>query len=72
MTGKDYIAVRRLVLWDRTVIAEIGETCERVPASRHGGTVADALERLIASGKIAPAPVVPKPARRRAAESEGA
>lgn len=52
--GKDYRALRRLTTFDGRVIAEIGDTCERVPAGKNGGTVGDALARLLASGKIAP------------------
>lgn len=49
MNGRDYIAVRRLSLRDDTTVADVGETCERVPVS--------SLPGLLASGKIVPAPV---------------
>lgn len=56
LNGKDFVAVVRLSdIEDRTV-ADVGQTCERVPAGKHGGTVSDALGKLLASGLIAPAP----------------
>ena len=55
LNGRDYIALRRLSHKDDATIADIGQTCERVPAAP-GGTVSEALARLLASGKIAPAP----------------
>jgi hypothetical protein len=59
LDGRDFIALYRLSdLADRTV-ADVGETCERVPASRHGGTVSDALRRLLEAGKIARRPAAP-------------
>ena len=57
--GRDYVALRRLSTRDNTTIAEVGQTCERVPAAP-GGTASEALARLLASGKIAPAPEKPK------------
>lgn len=48
MTGADYVAVRRLSDRANRTIAEVGETCERVPVS--------SLPGLLASGKIAPLP----------------
>ena len=57
--GKDFIALRRLSDADDHTIAEVGQTCERVPAAKSGGSISDALARLLASGKIAPAPVKP-------------
>lgn len=69
--GKDFVALRRLSLADNTTIAEVGETCEKVPAAP-GGTKSEALSRLLASGKIALKPS-PKPKRRSAdAETEDA
>lgn len=65
MNGRDYVALRRLSDAGGRIIAEVGETCERVPAPKGGGTKADALAKLIASGKIAP-----KPARKTKADSE--
>jgi hypothetical protein len=56
LQGKDFIALRRLSDRADRTIADVGQTCERVPAGKHGGTVADALRKLLASGKIAPAP----------------
>ena len=56
LQGKDFVALRRLHDVHGHTIAEIGATCERVPAPRGGGSVADALAALLASGKIAPAP----------------
>lgn len=55
LSGADFVALRLLTLVDGTVIAAVGETCERVPAGKHGGTASDALAKLLASGKIAPA-----------------
>lgn len=56
LRGKDYVALRRLSDADDNTIAAVGETCERVPAGKHGGTVSDALAKLLASGKIASVP----------------
>lgn len=42
--GKDYRALRRLSDKDNVTLAEVGETCERVPVSSLAG--------LLASGKI--------------------
>jgi hypothetical protein len=53
LNGKDFIALRRLSDADDVTIADIGATCERVPAAASGGTVSEALARLLASGKIA-------------------
>lgn len=52
--GKDFVALRRLSDQAGTTIAAVGQTCEGVPAGRLGGTVSDALRKLLASGKIAP------------------
>lgn len=51
MNGKDYRALRRLSNAKDETLAEVGETCERVPAT--------SLPALLASGKIAP--VLTKP-----------
>ncbi len=67
--GKDFVALRRLSTRDDTTIAEVGDTCERVPAVP-GGTVTEALRRLLASGKIAPVPEKSKASKR--ATKEGA
>lgn len=48
----DFIAVRRLSDADNNTLAEVGQTCERVPAAKSGGTVEEALLRLEASGHI--------------------
>lgn len=70
LQGKDYIALRRLSNAENVTLAEVGQTCERVPAGKHGGTVSDALARLLASGKIAlakatsPAPALKVPSHR--------
>lgn len=69
LKGKDFVAVRRLSDAADNTIADVGETCERVPASKYGGTVSDALERLLASGKIAP---VSSPAAPRGKRAKGA
>lgn len=53
LNGKDFVALRRLSTRDNATIADVGQTCEKVPAAP-GGTVTEALERLLASGKIAP------------------
>ncbi len=50
--GRHYVALRRLSDADDHTIADVGQTCERVPAAKSGGTVQDALDRLEASGKI--------------------
>lgn len=77
LNGKDFIALRRLSDADDRTIADVGETCERVPAPKSGGTPSDALALLLASGKIAPVPTAAEPAkktRRRtgADETDGA
>lgn len=64
LNGKDFIALRRLSDADDCTIADVGDTCERVPAPKSGGTPADALARLLASGKIAPAPSAVEPTKR--------
>lgn len=61
LCGRDFVALRRLSDAAGRTIAEVGQTCEGVPAGKHGGTVSDALARLLASGKIAPRPVAPAP-----------
>jgi hypothetical protein len=66
LQGKDFIALRRLSDADDNTLADVGQTCERVPAATSGGSISDALERLLASGKIAPAPV--KAAARKGAQ----
>ena len=52
LQGKDFVALRRLSDVDDRTISAVGETCERVPAAKSGGTVSDALARLLASRKI--------------------
>lgn len=47
LNGKDFRALRRLSTKDDTTLADVGETCERVPAT--------SLAALLASGKIEPA-----------------
>lgn len=47
LDGRTYVALRRLSTKADETLAEVGETCERVPAS--------SLPWLLASGKIAPA-----------------
>jgi hypothetical protein len=69
LQGKDFIALRRLSDRADRTIADVGQTCERVPAGRQGGTVADALRKLLASGKIAPV-ARPGAKGRRMSESE--
>jgi hypothetical protein len=44
LTGRDYRALRRLVDGDNRTLAEVGDTCENVPAA--------VLPALLASGKI--------------------
>ena len=56
LNGRDFIALRRLSNAADETIADVGQTCERVPAAKGGGTASDALARLLLSGKIAPAP----------------
>ena len=53
LNGRDFIALKRLTDGQGRPIAEVGETCERVQAAKSGGTVSEALARLLASGKIA-------------------
>ena len=53
LKGKDFVALRRLSNVAGVTIANVGETCERVHAAP-GGTVSEALERLLASNKITP------------------
>lgn len=62
LQGKDFIALVRLSDGDDRTLALPGETCERVPAGKHGGTVSDALEKLLVSGLIAPKPIAAAPA----------
>lgn len=68
--GKDYVALKRLSDADDNTIAAVGETCERVPAGKHGGTKSDALAKLLASGKIALAPEPALPTK-RASKTKG-
>lgn len=56
LDGADYVALVRLSTAADETLALPGETCERVPAGKHGGTVSDALAKLLAAGLIAPAP----------------
>lgn len=51
LNGADYVALRRLSDRDDRTLAQVGETCDRVPPA--------SLPALLASGKIAP--VVSKP-----------
>jgi len=48
MNGQDYRAVRRLSTKADETLADVGETCERVPV--------ESLPMLLASGKIARVP----------------
>ena len=50
--GRQYVAVQRLTDVHGRVIADVGETCERVPAAKSGGTVADAFAWLCECGAI--------------------
>lgn len=61
LRGRDFVALRRLSDITGKTIAAVGQTCEGVPASQAGGTVSDALQKLLASGKIAPAPTAAEP-----------
>lgn len=45
MNGKDYVALRRLSNAADDTLADVGESCEQVPAA--------SLPALLASGKIA-------------------
>lgn len=74
LNGKDFIALVRLSDREDRTIAHVGQTCEKVPAGKHGGTASDALRKLLVSGLIAPAPAAPKTtprAAKPAAEPEG-
>ena len=55
MTGREFVAVRRLSNAADHTLAEAGETCERIPA--------DSLPALLASGKIRPVHETPAPPR---------
>lgn len=46
LNGADFRALRRLSTKDNLTLAEVGQSCARVPAS--------SLAALLASGKIAP------------------
>lgn len=54
LQGKDFVALVRLSDGADHTLAAVGETCEKVPAGKHGGTVADTLRWLLESGLIAP------------------
>jgi hypothetical protein len=54
MNGLDYVALRRLSAKDDTTLAEVGQTCERVPASSLPGLLASGKIKL--AGGIVPAP----------------
>lgn len=54
LNGKDFVAVVRLSDGENNTIAEVGQTCEKVPAGKHGGTASDTLALLLASYLIAP------------------
>lgn len=56
--GKRFRALRRLSTKDDVTLAEIGETCERVPV--------ESLAPLLASGKIEAIGEDAPPARRKA------
>jgi hypothetical protein len=61
LKGKDFIALRRLSDAAGRTLADVGETCERVPAS--------SLPGLLAHGaKIAPAPKAEPSRRKKEAE----
>ncbi len=60
LNGKDFVALVRLSDPEDRTITEVGQTCERVPAAKRGGTASDALAYLLASHLIAP--VSPAPA----------
>ncbi len=45
MKGQEYVAIRRLSTKADATLADVGETCERVPV--------ESLPMLLASGKIA-------------------
>lgn len=61
MNGKDFIALRRLSTKADVTLADVGQTCEKVPAS--------SLPFLYASGKIAPVERAAKV--KKAAKPEG-
>lgn len=54
LNGKDFRALRRLSTKDDTTLANVGQTCEKVPTS--------SLAALLASGKIEP---IEKPKAKR-------
>jgi hypothetical protein len=56
LNGKDFIALVRLSDGADHTLADAGQTCERVPAGKHGGTASDALQKLLDAKLIAPAP----------------
>jgi hypothetical protein len=55
MTGREFVAVRRLSNAADHTLADAGETCERIPA--------ESLPALLASGKIRPVHETPAPPR---------
>ena len=67
LKGEDFVARVRLSDPADNTLAAPGETCERVPASPRGGTVSDALAKLLVSGCIEAAPAR---ARRGAAKEK--
>lgn len=60
LNGADYRALHRLSTADDETLADVGETCERVPAS--------SLAWLLAYGLIAPVTPPEPPPHRRAAD----
>jgi hypothetical protein len=63
LRGVDFVARVRLYGLDNVTVADVGATCERIPAPRHGGTVSDTLRKMLAAGLIAPKPASkPEPA----------
>ena len=63
LDARDYVALVRLSNRENNTIALPGETCERVLASPHGGTVSDAIRKLLRSGVVA---YQPRPGREAA------
>ena len=62
MSGKDYVAQTRLTDRAGEVLAEVGETCERVPAS--------SLLWLVDQGLVIPGAKAPKAGPRPVAKAD--
>lgn len=67
MTGSDFIARVRLTRRDGTLIAEAGQSCDRIPApTGEGHSLEETLRALEASGAIEAKALKPETAPRPA------